>query len=84
MAGHHQAKAGGNQQVCSSLNNTQPHVRYISYPSELYSSGGGREIESIPTCRYNPDNMETLEQYAQFQAESHHYDFEANLTLMKL
>ena len=28
--------------------------------------------------------METLEQYAQFQAESHHYDFEANLTLMKL
>jgi translation initiation factor 3 subunit K len=34
--------------------------------------------------RYNPDNMETLEQYAQFQAESHHYDFEANLTLMKL
>ena len=37
-----------------------------------------------PAYRYNPDNMETLEQYAQFQAESHHYDFEANLTLMKL
>ena len=28
--------------------------------------------------------METLEQYAQFQAEERHYDFEANLTLMKL
>ena len=35
-------------------------------------------------CRYNPDNRETLEQHAQFQAESSHYDFEANLTLIKL
>lgn len=34
--------------------------------------------------RYNPENIETLEQYVQFQVESNEYDFEANLTLMKL
>ena len=38
----------------------------------------------LRVCRYNPDNVDILEQYVQFQADEDAYDFEANLTLLKL
>ena len=34
--------------------------------------------------RYNPDNVDTLEDYVRFQAEQDAYNFEANLALLKL
>lgn len=34
--------------------------------------------------RYNPEIIETLEQYIQFQVDTNTYDFEPNLVLMKL
>lgn len=34
--------------------------------------------------RYNPENIDKLQHYLQFQVASGAYDFEANLTLVKL
>ncbi len=34
--------------------------------------------------RYNPEIIETLEEYVQYQVDSGTYDFEPNLVLMKL
>ena len=38
----------------------------------------------LPFNRYNPDNVDTLEDYIRFQAEQDAYNFEANLALLKL
>ena len=35
-------------------------------------------------CRYNPENIATLEQYVELQAKENTYDLEANLALLKL
>ncbi len=34
--------------------------------------------------RYNPEIIETLEEYVQYQVDNNAYDFEPNLVLMKL
>lgn len=34
--------------------------------------------------RYNPENIEALEQYVAHQVDTEDYNFEANLALMKL
>lgn len=34
--------------------------------------------------RYNPENIEMLEQYVGYQVDAEDYNFEANLALMKL
>ena len=41
-------------------------------------------VVSNPSYRYNPDNVDTLEDYIRFQAEQDAYNFEANLALLKL
>ena len=42
------------------------------------------EISILYFSRYNPEIVETLEKYVQFQSEGESYDFEANLALLKL
>ena len=39
---------------------------------------------NLISLRYNPEIIETLEQYVQFQVDNNTYDFEPNLALMKL
>lgn len=35
-------------------------------------------------CRYNPENLATLEKYIAMQAQENTYDLEANLAVLKL
>lgn len=35
-------------------------------------------------CRYNPENLATLERYVETQAKENAYDLEANLAVLKL
>lgn len=39
---------------------------------------------SITFCRYNPENLATLERYVETQAKENAYDLEANLAVLKL
>lgn len=39
---------------------------------------------NFSTTRYNPEIISTLEEYVVFQTEAGYYDFEANLSLLKI
>lgn len=38
----------------------------------------------LTLCRYNPENLATLERYVETQAKENAYDLEANLAVLKL
>ena len=51
-------------------------------PKQKISEGSTEVIYFF--CRYNPENLTTLERYIQMQAEENVYDLEANLAVLKL
>lgn len=64
-------------------------ISIIAMPSNINVFNGIAAMlkpikSSVTFCRYNPENLATLERYVETQAKENAYDLEANLAVLKL
>jgi len=69
-------------------------LKLIPNRSKVLTSGSGFERTRVVVfghpfsthliCRYNPENLQLLEQYVDMQSRENTYDLEANLAILKL